>query len=765
MAAITNAVFKASTTALYADNLSGQISAADIRTQMDNIADSVPFKVIGRTAPPTVNDDSANTSSNGIMTISDIWVDEVNNNAYVCVDNTPTAAIWKNLTFAAPTSKLAFATITEAVNSALATTADIITTGGFSTYGDGGHGIYKKSGSQPTHAGKFQLALTGTWYELITSEPEPQQVGAKGDNATDDSTALNNWAQLLRTTNRAGKIPGGDYFCGNTTLYFGGITFVGAGSALNNRWPTVQTNFVSNANPIIMMAKDAATATTFQGQDWSKFTVSYAGGIVAPIETWFKLSYSGQIGIALGRSLHFIQATTDEEPETSIAGGVGSIRLRDFTIQDVGGIGLYCYKLWGDSLVSDGILRCCGGLAARDYDNPGILDGNSMGGGLFVDSLTVDTVFQRIHAFGTGYGPDAFGNPKSILNDVTLDHWGTAFHVGRDKATTDPLNRIFDSSNNIHFQNCHSEGYNEAFFGFSTKWGTVTDFNSNGSNGLYGGVTFGYAAMTPNNCRWQATRLRVGSAKYIRVCNGQQITIGELINSTPGVLTPIQYWVPTAFEILGCVDGETTPAESGFSISPEPDITTAPGGTGLESAIYSPYAKTGVIPVSPFDNSLPSFNNGTGGTALVGWVATGAGTNTVNANGSIISLVGSAIDSGRTATYTVTGITAGELYTFQVYERFASGFGGANVTVRLKNNAGTVFFSRSLGEGLKDPGLYRIRFNFVAPVGGEIRVELGMFSTVPAEFIAPTLNLGLAGSFSRTVPTRWMALNGLFATT
>jgi hypothetical protein len=105
------------------------------------------------------------------------------------------------------------------------------------------------------------------------------------------------------------------------------------------------------------------------------------------------------------------------------------------------------------------------------------------------------------------------------------------------------------------------------------------------------------------------------------------------------------------------------------------------------------------------------------------------------------------------------------LYTFQVYERFASGFGGANVTVRLKNNAGTVFFSRSLGEGLKDPGLYRIRFNFVAPVGGEIRVELGMFSTVPAEFIAPTLNLGLAGSFSRTVPTRWMALNGLFATT
>ena len=94
MTQLTNAEFKTQTTTLYPTNGVGSISAADLRTQMDNIADSVPFKTTGATSAPTVNDDVSNTSGNGAIQIGDIWVNETTDIAYICLDNTATAAVW-----------------------------------------------------------------------------------------------------------------------------------------------------------------------------------------------------------------------------------------------------------------------------------------------------------------------------------------------------------------------------------------------------------------------------------------------------------------------------------------------------------------------------------------------------------------------------------------------------------------------------------------------------------------------------------------------
>lgn len=46
------------------------------------------------TAAPTVNDDSANTSGNGVFGAGSLWCDVTDDAVYVCIDPTATSAIW-----------------------------------------------------------------------------------------------------------------------------------------------------------------------------------------------------------------------------------------------------------------------------------------------------------------------------------------------------------------------------------------------------------------------------------------------------------------------------------------------------------------------------------------------------------------------------------------------------------------------------------------------------------------------------------------------
>ena len=102
MTQVSRATFKNNTATLYADNTTGNIGANDLRAQMNDIADSTVFKATAKLAAPTANDDGVNTGGNGAFGIGDVWVDESNNKAYLCVDNSTSSAIWTDITYIDP---------------------------------------------------------------------------------------------------------------------------------------------------------------------------------------------------------------------------------------------------------------------------------------------------------------------------------------------------------------------------------------------------------------------------------------------------------------------------------------------------------------------------------------------------------------------------------------------------------------------------------------------------------------------------------------
>ena len=97
MAQVSNSTFRTLTDTLFATNATGGITAEDLRTHFDNISDSVPFKITGKTAAPTVNDDVDGSGGNGKFAVGDFWIDETNDAIYVCLDNTNVTAVWEQI--------------------------------------------------------------------------------------------------------------------------------------------------------------------------------------------------------------------------------------------------------------------------------------------------------------------------------------------------------------------------------------------------------------------------------------------------------------------------------------------------------------------------------------------------------------------------------------------------------------------------------------------------------------------------------------------
>ena len=587
----------------------------------------------------------------------------------------------------------------------------------------------------------------------------PQMFGAVGDGATDDSAAINLWAAHLRSERVRGDWPGGTYFCGTTTLHLGQCTIRGAGAPGNNRWVGSMTNVVSNANPIATNTNGVAN-TAFGRCDIENVIFAGAGGTVATINLWDKVGYTGQIGMRLGYLTMVADAGVAEDGGDDFSQGFGTNRIVNCNFQDISGWGMYLHKSWGDSIIMDCTFRCCGGKAAYDYGvSLGDADeGDYMGGAICTASSTVDTEFVRVHTLGSGY------TSGSTLNNANYDDRGTAFRIGAKKSDTDPLFRDYLTANKVNFNACHNEGYVNAFVIFGTKWTCIHSHNSNGGASLYGRFVLGWAANPSTDTRLQMTSTRVGSAIEVLVAQGTQVSLGEWINATPGGVTPIKYWVPCTGEFNGSLFHADDLTAVGFSLEPQEDPTTAPGGSGITNeTTWLPFIRTNALPTPVSANLLPSFNGGAG-TALTGWTLAGGGaeegTATVSESGGAIALT-----NEKTAIYEVTGLTAGDLVTLQFWVDWTGDLGLGSVIFEMTDGSGVVAFTRFLGSSVITNGAYYRCVQSNVPADGTLRLKLRNGGTTTANFRAPILQVGTAKPLGKQRPARWIAADGNFSTT
>jgi hypothetical protein len=88
---------------------------------------------------------------------------------------------------------------------------------GYAASGDGGGALYKRSASEPSHAGKFQSA-DGAWWEISEGPVSAKQGGAAADDDTDDAGAVSG---ILPVSNLIQFDPGAHVLVpGSTSPYY-----------------------------------------------------------------------------------------------------------------------------------------------------------------------------------------------------------------------------------------------------------------------------------------------------------------------------------------------------------------------------------------------------------------------------------------------------------------------------------------------------------------------------------------------------------------
>jgi len=133
-------------------------------------------------------------------------------------------------------------------------------TAGYSVVGDGGGALYKRVSSAPSHAGKVQSA-DGAWWEYV---PENGRInakcfGAKGDNSSNDTTALNNAIGAVNLgLGHTIFIPAGRYLV-FSTLGYTNTTPGTAGIAIEGEDPTTTILVYSGSGDCISFTMGANT--------------------------------------------------------------------------------------------------------------------------------------------------------------------------------------------------------------------------------------------------------------------------------------------------------------------------------------------------------------------------------------------------------------------------------------------------------------------------------------------------------------------------
>jgi hypothetical protein len=105
-----------------------------------------------------------------------------------------------------------FESVTAVTSARIPAATHFLRTVGYASAGDGGDALYTRVGSAPAHPGKVQSA-DGAWWVLVPGSKgvNARALGAKGDGATDDTTAEANTLAVALALNKDAYFPAGTY--------------------------------------------------------------------------------------------------------------------------------------------------------------------------------------------------------------------------------------------------------------------------------------------------------------------------------------------------------------------------------------------------------------------------------------------------------------------------------------------------------------------------------------------------------------------------
>ena len=245
MAVKTRAELHAENASDFPDNAQRLISAADLRGQMDDIVDSMLM-------------DEDDVGGGG--------------------------------------ASIVFDGVADAIAADIAPAVDAVQTLGYATAGDSGSALYKRVGSEPVHAGKFQSA-DGAWWEIVlpSGEIRIEQLGGKADYVSIASPGTDNYAAIMAATEipvmtqTANFIWGpvivfgiGKYYCSQKINLKRIVTFIGQGAGHQNQASATEIYWPADTTFIETNSFD-----TFDGTITANTTTAYGSSFVG-------ISFNGQ---------------------------------------------------------------------------------------------------------------------------------------------------------------------------------------------------------------------------------------------------------------------------------------------------------------------------------------------------------------------------------------------------------------------------------------------------------------------------------------
>jgi hypothetical protein len=407
--------------------------------------------------------------------------------------------------------------------------------------------------------------------------------------------------------------------------------------------------------------------------------------------------------------------------ESETVGGAGGLTMRNVTVQDASGWGVYAYKLWGKSLVTDCFFRRCGAKAAYE------LGDDRLGGGMCFAGVSVDFQISNIHSYNAGYtDPNHVGR-------------GTGMRIGARKTETDALGRLWEPGANQKFESMFFERHDLPIAIEATMSVMLDNISMSGDV-----VNIGHASNPGNHCKVMFGRWRSFGLQTINITQASSVDLGVYLNQDPVTTTTINFatgfsWSPPGGGV-DSVEAYTAPT----ILSP----VTAPA-VGLRPLYqYLPFVSTSHDPGDIWSNRLRPFG-ASAGAALSDWVWDGVGSAGVTERWRL------RLREGATVHQEVTGLEPGQLVTVQLWLDLPGAVALEQMEFGVKTSAGVDIMRRELGFGANAKTIYWRAFNATVPADGILRVFIHAAGGNNAYLRHPVLSLGACPPLGRHGLSLW----------